>query len=50
MKMTERTEMARSTCLFKEGTITTFIKDWKTFQEFLLKMDKTELMILGFTD
>lgn len=39
VKMSEPAEMAKLACSVKEGTIITYIKDWKPFMDFLLKMD-----------
>lgn len=43
VKRAELAEMAKMTCSAKEGTIITFIKDWKPLIAFLLKMDKNKL-------
>lgn len=40
MKMTELAEMAKLTCLIREETISSFIKDWNLFIDLLLNMDK----------
>lgn len=38
VKMVELSEMAKLTCLIREGTTATFIKDWKTLYGHLIKM------------
>lgn len=45
--MTELADMAKLTCLVREGSITTFICDWNPVMGFLLK---SEHMIYAFED
>lgn len=48
VKMRELEEMAKLTCLVRERTITAFISDWKPLIAFLLKREKSEIVIYGF--
>lgn len=50
VKVMEIAEMAKPIVWLKKRTKTTFIKDWKSFVDFLLKMDINELVIYGFID
>lgn len=43
--MVKLIEMPKLPCLIREETAMTFMEDWKTFMDFLVKTDKNELMI-----
>lgn len=46
VKMIEFVEMVTLTCLIKEGIIINCLKNWKHFMDFVLKIDKNEIVIL----
>lgn len=50
IKLIELTEMAKLTSLVRGKTIRTFLTDWKPYMEFLLKEEKSELIISGSGD
>lgn len=44
VKMSEPAKRAKVICLNREGIISTFTEDGKPFMDFLLKMNKNELI------
>lgn len=45
--MTEFAEIVKCICLIRDKTVSTFIKAWKPFMDFLLKIVKNEQVISG---
>lgn len=50
VRMSEQAKMAKLTCLIKGKTTSTFTKALKFFMVFLLKIEKSEVMIYEFDD
>ena len=50
IKLMELAQMAKLTALIRENTVTGFVSIWKPLLDYLLVMQKNEVLILGFDD